>query len=197
MEENNTARLSGKIVSEYDFYHETLGEKFYKVNIAVKRMSGEEDILPVIVSEKLLTEENMSATNVLFTGQIRTFNTENSNVEMYLFAKNLELVDENTFINEVKLNGFLCKKNQIKTTHSKRMILTFILAINTRFKKSYYINVLAWGLNSIYIHNQKISTNLEVEGRFQSRKFYKKDENGKRVQHTTYEISSSMINVIK
>ena len=50
---NNSAVISGRVASEYKYYHSTLGEDFFIVDVEVNRKSGEVDVLPVVVSEKL------------------------------------------------------------------------------------------------------------------------------------------------
>ena len=103
---SNNAILSGKIVSEYKYYHSTLGEDFFIVNVEAKRKSGEVDILPVVVSEKLLENGIKEAEFIKFSGQIRTYNKDDGRVEIYLFARDTEVSDENTFVNQVNLKGF-------------------------------------------------------------------------------------------
>ena len=49
--QNNRVFLSGTIVTEKRFSHETYGEGFYEMDMAVKRLSGQEDVLPITVSE--------------------------------------------------------------------------------------------------------------------------------------------------
>lgn len=53
---SNYATLSGKIVSLPQFSHEVYGEKFYEVMLEVKRLSQSVDLIPVSVSERLMTE---------------------------------------------------------------------------------------------------------------------------------------------
>ena len=52
-EKNNKVFISGEIVTEAEFSHEVYGEGFYEMNVLVKRLSGQGDILPVTVSERL------------------------------------------------------------------------------------------------------------------------------------------------
>ena len=54
MIENNKVSVIGGIVSEFTFSHEAFGEGFYLVDAAVKRLSGQADTLPLMVSERLL-----------------------------------------------------------------------------------------------------------------------------------------------
>lgn len=194
---NNYAKISGKIVKEYTTYHKTLGEEFFMTEIEVVRQSGGVDILPVVVSEKLLDDSIKNADFVCFEGQIRTYNKKDGSVETYLFAKDIHFAEEGTYINEVRLRGFLCKKGRYRTTYTERKILDFILAVNRLFNKSDYLPVLAWGKDAKYMSNQDISNELEIVGRFQSRRYSKKDINGVINSKVTYEISASQITAIK
>lgn len=193
---NNVARLAGKVSGNYEKYHNTLGEEFLITNVEISRKSGGVDILPVVISEKLLDESIKSATFVEFEGQVRTFNKDNGSVETYLFAKDVHLAEEGTYINEIKLRGFLCKKGQYRKTFTDRKVVDFILAVNRLFNKSDYLPVIAWGKDAKYISNQEIATEFEIEGRFQSRKYTKRSQDGERIERTAYEISSSKVKAI-
>ena len=52
--ENNQVSIMGQIVSQFTFSHQVFGEGFYLVDIMVKRLSDSEDIIPVMVSERLI-----------------------------------------------------------------------------------------------------------------------------------------------
>ena len=52
--QNNQVFLTGTIVDEAQFSHEIMGEKFYDVSISVKRLSGQEDIIPLTISERIM-----------------------------------------------------------------------------------------------------------------------------------------------
>lgn len=47
----------GKIVSDFEFSHEIFGEGFYMVDVEVARLSDSYDIIPLMVSERLLDVE--------------------------------------------------------------------------------------------------------------------------------------------
>ena len=51
--ENNYLVLIGKIISDKTFSHEIYGESFYVFNLEVPRLSGNEDIIPITISERL------------------------------------------------------------------------------------------------------------------------------------------------
>lgn len=190
---NNSAVISGRVASEYKYYHSTLGEDFFIVDVEVNRKSGEVDVLPVVVSEKLLENGIKESEYVKFSGQIRTYNKEDGRVEIYLFARDTEVSDENTFVNQVKLKGFLCKKGKYRTTFTQRKVLDFIMAVNRAYHKSDYIPVISWGTDAKYVNSKEISTEFEITGRFQSRKFIKKDVDGNKEERTAFEISASQV----
>lgn len=189
----NIAIIAGKVEGEYKFYHEILSEKFMTIDVHVKRNSEITDTLPVVISEKLLDEKVLNSGFLKFTGQIRSYNRKDRSVETYLFVKDVEVVEPETYINTVELKGVLCKKGQYKVTHSNRKISNFILVIKRNFNKFDYLPIIAWGKDAKYILNQEISTKLSVNGRFQSRKYIKKDNDDNTIEKITYEISSSQI----
>lgn len=55
--ENNQVIIMGKIVSDFEFSHEIFGEGFYMVDVEVARLSDSYDIIPLMVSERLLDVE--------------------------------------------------------------------------------------------------------------------------------------------
>ena len=58
--ENNHLVLVGKIVSEQKYSHEIYGEKFYKIDLEVIRLSTVADIIPVTISERLMPGIDLS-----------------------------------------------------------------------------------------------------------------------------------------
>ena len=54
--ENNQLVLVGKVTSEKRFSHEIYGEKFYIFDLSVPRLSGNADIIPITISERVLVE---------------------------------------------------------------------------------------------------------------------------------------------
>ena len=52
--ENNRVSIIGEIVSELQFSHEVFGEGFYLVNVSVDRLSDMVDIIPLMVSDRLI-----------------------------------------------------------------------------------------------------------------------------------------------
>lgn len=197
LETNNIANIKGSKIHDLVEYHTILDEKFYKGKIHVSRNSNVVDKIPVVISEKLLEKEILNADFISLTGQVRSYNNNSGNVEIYVFVKEIETLEKEESLNEIILTGFICKKGNIRTTKTARKITDFILAVNRLFKKSDYLPILAWGKDAIYIDNREISTKLSIVGRFQSRAYNKTMENGDIVEREVYEISSSRISIAK
>jgi single-stranded DNA-binding protein len=71
----NSITLVGTLVGDFELDHESVGEKFYKNYISTMRDSGTEDVLPVIVSGKLLeSTSGVSGQKVYINGRISTKN---------------------------------------------------------------------------------------------------------------------------
>ena len=51
---NNQAVVAGEIISEFTFSHEIFGEGFYMVDLLVSRLSDATDVIPLMVSDRLI-----------------------------------------------------------------------------------------------------------------------------------------------
>ncbi len=73
--ENNHLVLIGKVASEKKVSHEIYGERFYTFNLEVPRLSEISDMIPITISERLITETNLEiGTKVVIEGQFRSYN---------------------------------------------------------------------------------------------------------------------------
>lgn len=92
--ENNHLVLIGKIVSEKNYSHEIYGEKFYVFSLEVVRLSSTTDIIPITISERLLTNVDISiGREVKVEGQFRSYNSyenERNRLILTVFAKEIE-----------------------------------------------------------------------------------------------------------
>ena len=52
--ENNQVTITGEIVSDFQYSHEVFGEGFYMVEVSVNRLSNFADIIPMMISERLI-----------------------------------------------------------------------------------------------------------------------------------------------
>ncbi len=189
----NKVYVFGAINSGFTFSHKIYGEEFYNFFIKVPRLSEACDILPVTISERLITEENMTEnSHIGIKGQLRSHNTcENNKNHLILsiFAKETVFENEEENPNRIYLNGFICKPPVYRTTPLGREISDILLAVNRAYGKSDYIPLIAWGRNSLFAKKLNVGENIIIEGRMQSRIYQKKKENGETEEKTAYEVS--------
>ena len=188
---NNYAEISGKLIQLPFPSHESRGEQFYKAVVAVRRLSGTDDTLNVIIREKLLHGLVLNEQdNVHIFGQLRSFNNkggDGAKLVISLFARDIiaEPCEER---NDILLRGTICKPPTLRKTPLGREISDFMLAVNRKYGRSDYLPCIAWGQNARTISVKPVGTTLTVSGRFQSRQ-YVKMENGISTHKTAYEVS--------
>ena len=201
--ENNYLVLIGKIISDKTFSHEIYGESFYIFNLEVPRLSGNEDIIPITISERLIANFDLTiGRKVVIEGQFRSYNSyenEKNRLVLTVFAKDIidykEEQEENVS-NEVVLNGYVCKKPIYRKTPFGREISDILLAVNRAYNKSDYIPCIAWGRNARFCENMEVGTEVKIVGRVQSRTYEKKFEDGRTEQRVAYEVSIGSLEVI-
>ena len=208
--DNNYLVLVGRVANEKKFSHEVYGESFYLFNLEVPRLSGTSDVIPITVSDRLLTGTNLEVgSNIIVKGQFRSYNTyDNTKNRLVLtvFAKDIlpvvEKIEEQDEVrkdevsNEVILNGYICKPPIYRQTPFKREIADILLAVNRAYNKSDYIPCIAWGRNARFCQNMEVGTCVRVVGRVQSRLYDKKLEDGTVEQRVAYEVSIGSMEVL-
>ena len=210
--ENNYLTLVGKVTGERKFSHEIYGEKFYIFNLEIPRLSGNSDIIPITVSERLIKEDTLNeGKKLLIKGQFRSYNSyenEKNRLILTVFAKDITEVEESneeenemtrkdTITNEVVLVGYICKKPIYRQTPFGREISDLLLAVNRAYNKSDYIPCIAWGRNARFCQNLEVGTEVKIVGRVQSRNYEKKHEDGTVETRVAYEVSVGSLEVIE
>lgn len=193
LEENRTT-LTGRVVSELEFSHKTYGESFYLLMIGVERKSGYEDCIPLMISERLIWNMDLQpGAMIAVNGQIRTYNQQadgKNHLIIVVFVKELQWADvDDSMVNFVVLEGFVCKPPIRRTSPLGREICDIMLAVNRMYNKSDYIPCIAWGRNAVYGGELTVGTKISIEGRLQSRKYRKYDDDGVLTEKTAYEVS--------
>lgn len=202
----NQVTVSGKMVSEFSFSHEVYGEKFYIADLSVERMSGKCDIIPVMVSDRLIdTDANRIGGFLKISGQLRSYNKHEENKNrliLSVFAREFEEIEfeheepgSGNDENNILLDGYICKKPSCRKTPLGREISDILLAVNRPYGKSDYIPCIAWGRNAVYASGLEVGTRLQIEGRIQSREYQKRISDDKYETRTAYEVSISILEV--
>ena len=197
--ENNKVFLKGEVVSKPVFSHEVFGEGFYELNLNVKRLSDNYDIVPITVSERLLGDSKFDIGNfVAIKGQFRSYNKmvdNKSKLLLTVFVREIIEIDESMNPNIIELNGFICKEPIYRTTPFKREICDVLLAVNRAYNKSDYLPCIAWGRNARFVKNIKVGQKVCIIGRIQSREYQKRINDNESLVKTAYEISISKIRI--
>lgn len=201
--ENNIASVTGYFTSEFVFSHEIFGEKFYFVDLECERLSGEKDIIPVMVSERSLDINKDYSDCVLeIKGQFRSYNKHDGDktyLQLSLFAQDIQFLDgydvsaEN---NTIYLNGYICKEPNFRKTPLGRKIADIIIAVNRPYGKTDYIPCICWGRTANFSNGLPVGTRLSVSGRIQSRNYQKKIDDVTFETRTAYEVSISKLEVL-
>ena len=207
--ENNHLVLVGKVTSDKRFSHEIYGEKFYIFDLAVPRLSGNADIIPITVSERLLSINDLAIdSKITVEGQFRSYNSyenEKNRLVLTVFAKDIQFIEDQSeeievskdvVSNEVILNGYICKKPIYRQTPFGREISDLLLAVNRAYNKSDYIPCIAWGRNARFCENIPVGTEVRIVGRVQSRTYEKKYEDGTVQTKVAYEVSVSSLEIV-
>lgn len=203
--ENNQVMLKGEIVSNFEFSHEVFGERFYVTTLATKRLSEQEDIIRVIVSDRLVdVETEWKGRFVKVLGQFRSYNKHEdrkSHLVLSVFAEKLEdaIEEENGFEygNTIFLDGYICKPPVYRKTPLGREIADIFLAVNRAYGKSDYIPCIAWGRNAKYAGNLEVATRLRIKGRIQSREYRKRISETESEARMACEVSITKLEVIE
>lgn len=196
-EKNNKVYLSGEIVGDAVFSHEVYGEGFYEMKVLVKRLSGQADVLPVTISERLITANALKkGVSINAVGQFRSYNKlidGRSKLMLTIFVR--EVFDEDTHNNpnSIVLSGHICKPPIYRTTPFNREIADLLIAVNRSYNKSDYIPCIAWGRNARFVKSLSVGDKIALSGRIQSREYQKKLSETDVKTLTAYEVSISKL----
>lgn len=196
-EKNNKVFVSGKIVSDAEFSHEVYGEGFYEMSVLVERLSGQGDVLPVTISERLINDKELKiGANINAFGQFRSYNKivdGKSKLMLTVFVR--ELVDFTNIKNpnSIVLSGYICKPPIYRTTPFNREIADILIAVNRSYNKSDYIPCIAWGRNARFAKNLQVGEKIAISGRIQSREYQKRISEEEVKVMTAYEVSISKL----
>ncbi len=198
--QNNQAVVAGEVVSEFTFSHELYGEGFYNVDLKVDRLSDAYDIIPVMISERIIdVKENQIGRRIEVKGQFRSYNKHEdykNRLILSLFAREVrEMEDEEEYSkpNQIYLDGFICKKPIYRMTPLGREIADLLLAVNRAYGKSDYIPCICWGRNARFAGSLEVGAHIRLWGRIQSRQYQKKMSDETVINRVAYEISVSKI----
>ena len=201
--ENNRVTVMGEIISEFSFSHEIFGEGFYMVDVRVKRLSESYDVIPVMVSERLLdVNADYRGMYICVGGQFRSYNRHEerkNKLVLSVFARELDFMEEleeSSRTNQIFLDGYICKEPIYRKTPLGREIADVLLAVNRPYGKSDYIPCICWGRNARYASSFRVGERCVVWGRIQSREYVKRLEDDQIEQRVAFEVSVSKLELM-
>ena len=202
--ENNQVSITGKITTGFSFSHQVYGEGFYTMELLVKRLSDSQDRIPVMVSERLVdVTQDYVGQYVEIHGQFRSYNRheeKHNRLVLSAFARELKFVEEeeeNIPVNQIFLDGYICKPPVYRKTPLGREIADLLLAVNRPYGKSDYIPCICWGRNARYASGFDVGEHVRILGRIQSREYVKKLSEAETETRTAYEVSVSKLECLE
>lgn len=188
----NHILLRGSLASLPQFSHENHGLRFFRFFLEVPRLSGAVDTLPVVAEETVLNNFDLSGGEMLtVTGQIRSHNVRadgRRKLNIFVFARSI-VCEDGEPINEVILEGPLCREPNYRRTPLGREICDVMLAVPRTFRRADYLPCILWGRTALEGSQCHTSDHLLICGRLQSRIYTKVTEEGSE-ERTAYEISA-------
>ncbi len=195
----NEIILRGMLQALPQFSHENHGKKFYRFYLEVPRLSGAVDILPVVAQQQILDEIDPTGGQMLtVTGQIRSHNQRADGVRhllIFVFANKI-VAEDGEPVNDVILEGPLCREPNYRLTPLGREICDAMLAVPRAFRRADYLPCILWGRIAQEISRCHTRDVICIHGRLQSRKYTKLTDEGPE-ERTAYEISALTAEVIE
>lgn len=191
---DNAAHLIGELKEDFSFNHICRGTKMYSSSITVRRDSGVEDVLPIMVPKQVVKEfkrmiKKPVGAVVEIEGRLSSFNEKLSDrvkLRIFIKVKTMTLMAKDTkHVNEISLKGYICKEVNYRKTPGRTdekgnvikkpsRITDILLAINNKqLNASYYIPCIAWNKEADHASYLKVSDKIAVKGRMQSREYRK------------------------
>lgn len=188
----NTITLRGSLQNLPQFSHTNHGRNFHRFILEVPRLSGYIDQLPVIAEESILAELDPSAGEMLtVTGQVRSHNYRSENgrhLLVFVFADTV-IVEDGLPVNEVYVEGPLCREPTYRRTPLGREICDAMLAVPRAFHRADYLPCILWGRVAQNVSQCHVRDMIGIHGRLQSRIYTKVTPDGAE-ERIAYEISA-------
>ena len=188
----NRILLRGDLVALPEYSHENHGRKFYRFFLEVPRLSGAIDTLPIVAQLELLEALDLiRGQRMTVEGQIRSHNHSDENgrhLMIFVFASSLTMEDGEP-INDVSIEGLLCREPTFRRTPLGREICDAMLAVPRAFRRADYLPCILWGRTAQEISRCTTRDRVSIQGRLQSR-IYTKYQNDVPTERTAYEISA-------
>lgn len=195
----NAITLRGQLLALPEYSHDNHGRRFYRFTLEVPRLSGTVDLLPVIAEEALVHAIDPCGGEMLtVTGQVRSHNSRTENrrrLQIFVFASTITAEDGEP-VNEVILEGPLCREPTFRRTPLGREICDVMLAVPRAFRRADYLPCILWGRTAQEVAACHTRDRIRIHGRLQSRLYTKLTESGAE-ERTAYEVSALTAEILE
>lgn len=191
--DQNQILIRGTVGDAPRLSHCSHDQRFYQFPLCSQRLSGNEDVVNVLVPGRLLQLGNglTIGEEVEVEGSLRTFNNRSgvgSRLVITILARRIAPTQEE-HLNQLRLTGTICRRGCVRRTPLGREICDFTLAVNRKYGHSDYLPCIAWGSMAQKCACLSVGSRIALEGRLQSRGYVKQfpDHSEERV---AYEVSA-------
>lgn len=195
----NEIVLRGSLRELPQFSHENHGKRFCRFYLEVPRLSGAVDTLPVVIEEEMLGQLDPTAGQMITViGQVRSHNQRTEGTRrllIFVFASAI-VAEDGEPINQVILEGPLCREPTFRLTPLGREICDAMLAVPRAFRRADYLPCILWGRIAQEVSRCHTRDVICIHGRLQSRIYTKITEAGPE-ERTAYEISALTAEIIE
>lgn len=191
---DNTALISGKVLSVPIFSHRIHGMNLFECKIGVERLSGVVDVIVLLLPENLVPQ---MVGQVTVHGQLRGYTRQDEDKRRLLLmvlvrSITQEATEEN---NMITLNGELVREVYYRKTPLGREIADLMLKVPRPYSGTDYIPCVVWGRCARFCSHLSKGAKLTVTGRMQSRE-YTKLVSETEEKKTAYELSIGKLTVV-
>ena len=194
----NLAVISGQITGNFRPCPGNPGRNLCMTDLAVKRLSGRIDYIPVTIrTDTADIMHNRIGQVMRITGRFSSYNyrsTDGSHLNLSLIAHAhvfLNNLDDNE--NSVFLDGYLSRIPVFRTTPLGRRITELTIAVNYPSLESDYIPCICRNNTASSASMFPCGTHVLAWGRIPSREYLKKINELETCQKTAYEVSVQRI----
>lgn len=186
----NDVELRGTICSYAELFFTTMQDEYYKIGVEIKRVSGDIDIIPVVIPRKQIDPNaDYNDLRIHVKGLVQTRRDENGHLNMYVFAKESSIYapyENEEDVNKIHISGIL-KNKVIRKTSLSQIDIADVFFVN----RDNYYPCIVWRDNVKLIKQMDKNSKFDIYARFQSRPYEKDNEN-----KIAYELSISKLEKI-
>ena len=195
----NSITVRGSLLELPKYSHENHGRQFYRFTLEVPRLSGAVDLLPVIAEKSLVDGIDPCAGSMLTVcGQVRSHNERTDGARhlmIFIFATSI-VAEDGEPINDVIIEGPLCREPTYRRTPLGREICDAMLAVPRAFRRADYLPCILWGRTAQEVSACHTRDIIRIYGRLQSRIYTKLTPEGA-FERTAYEISALSADIVE